>query len=542
MSRALGLILLLCGLLAVGFARTTPIGGAPDEGAHLEYVRVLVEEHRLPTLNMAEHRTSFADPGYESHQPPLYYAAAVPFYAVGKAVAGPTGAAQACRALSILLGLVGVALVWLIAREVVPERPGVWIAAAGLAAFLPMRLAVIASISNDALAEVTASLSLLLMVRAMRGHWGPRPALYLGLALGAALLSKQSHVALLPPALLALFLASFYPGALKQEGAPPEDRRQKAVPNAQRPTPNTQHPTPNTQHPTPNTQHPTPNAPPPARLFFATGAITAAAILGLAGWWFIRNTVIYGDPMAYKAFTWYFADTTLWCSPLDARGAPTAPDFCHNGFSFTQYLQKKVFPTTFASFWGAFGHMDPKEPEKWFLGAYRLPGYAWGYPPRSWAYEGLFWATVASCLGGLLYGVRARLAPKAPAEGAPVEPPVASVLALYGLFVFATFLRFNTEYFQAQGRYLFPAMACIGLGLAGGWLEWARFVAGLLFRRRAPEVTAAISRKWECGLAWLITAAMLALSVYALFGVVTPAFHPPPTTSASSLVPVGVPL
>jgi len=45
--------------------------------------------------------------------------------------------------------------------------------------------------------------------------------------------------------------------------------------------------------------------------------------------------------------------------------------------------------------------------------------------------------------------------------------PVA-VLAIHGLFVFAAFLRFNTTYFQAQGRYLFLLLLPAGMLLTGG--------------------------------------------------------------------------
>jgi hypothetical protein len=69
----------------------------------------------------------------------------------------------------------------------------------------------------------------------------------------------------------------------------------------------------------------------------------------------------------------------------------------------------------------------------------------------------------------------------------------------------AAFLRFNTEFFQAQGRYLFPAMAPIALGFAGGWLAWW------------PE------RRRSVGAALLI-GGMLALALYALVGTLMPVY------------------
>ena len=81
-----------------------------------------------------------------------------------------------------------------------------------------------------------------------------------------------------------------------------------------------------------------------------------------------------------------------------------------------------------------------------------------------------------------------------------------TVLSLAAFLVLAAFLRFNTEFFQAQGRYLFPAMAPLSLGFAAGWLAWwpsRRQVLGIL----------------------LLLAGMLALALYALFAVLLPAFH-----------------
>ncbi|HTE21403.1 MAG TPA: hypothetical protein VK689_23820, partial [Armatimonadota bacterium] len=95
---------------------------------------------------------------------------------------------------------------------------------------------------------------------------------------------------------------------------------------------------------------------------------------------------------------------------------------------------------------------------------------------------------------------------------AGTEPPAAEtakvgVLALHGVFVGAAFLNLNATYFQGQGRYLFPAIGILALGLAGGWLEWGR----------ARE-------RW---LAWIIAAFFLSLSIYALFAVLLPAFRIP---------------
>jgi hypothetical protein len=64
---------------------------------------------------------------------------------------------------------------------------------------------------------------------------------------------------------------------------------------------------------------------------------------------------------------------------------------------------------------------------------------------------------------------------------------------------------FTSIYFQAQGRYLFPAIGLWSISLAGGWLEWGR--------RRKILVS------------WGIVGAVFILALYALFGVVFPGFQ-----------------
>lgn len=484
----LGLLLLLSALLSAGFARATPVGAAPDEAAHVEYVRVLAMEGRLPRLNLAEHRSSLRDINYEAHQSPLYYTLAVPFYRIGRACGGAEGAAQGCRVLSILLGLLGIGAIWLLARELAPDRPALWAAAAGFAAFLPMRLHVNASVSNDPLTELTCTLSLLLMLRALRGPWRVREALYLGLALGAALLAKQSNLMLFPAALVAVFLASRSGGAVPPADGPAEsDLTADGV-----------------------------------RRFLRTGGVVLGAALLVSGWWFIRNGIIYGDPLAQKAFDWYFSDTT------------TFAQFRAWGFSFAEYLSRKVLPTTFDTFWGAFGYLSPTRPDL-FLGAYGsgAPGSRWGYPPQSWLYPWLWIAVEAALLGGLLFRLRLALQRRtASAEarpGAGEDSTPAAILAIHGLFVLSAFLRFNTTYFQAQGRYLFPAIGFLSLTLAGGWLEWPLMGSALagwaLARHGGERSIRAPAARWEWAAAVLILGGMLALALYALFGVAEPGFR-----------------
>jgi hypothetical protein len=319
-----------------------------------------------------------------------------------------------------------------------------------------------------------------------------RDALWLGIVLALALLTKQSGVLLLPPALMALCLSGREvasapePRAAGKKGSKPGrgTRAAKESPAASSAAKESPHSREETAR---------------AREFVRNGAVLAGVLMVLSGCWFVRNHMLYGDPLGQRAFNWYFEDTPRWVS------------FRDSGMPFSFYLGRMVIPTTFASFWGAFGHLERPE---LFMGYYPPGAQPLGpltpvlealwppakYPPASWVYPFLVLATLAAAAGGLKYYLRYR------AGKTPDGPPALGVglLALHGVLVVAALLRFNVTYFQAQGRYLFPALAILAIALAGGWLEW--------------------SRRREGVAGWVIAAGMGCLAVYALLGVVIPAF------------------
>jgi hypothetical protein len=118
--------------------------------------------------------------------------------------------------------------------------------------------------------------------------------------------------------------------------------------------------------------------------------------------------------------------------------------------------------------------------------------------PRSWVYPLLLLPTLLS-MAGL---VRAWLKR---GEEAAAERTIWAVLVVTVLFVVAAFLRFNQEFFQAQGRYLFPTMGPIALLFPLGLFSLAP-------ARRRPAIALAL------------TSFMVALALYALFGTLLPAF------------------
>jgi len=238
--------------------------------------------------------------------------------------------------------------------------------------------------------------------------------------------------------------------------------------------------------------------------------VTFGLALLIGGGWMARNARLYGDPLGSKAFEQYFQDTptpAIWKQLLD--------------YNLPEVLWRKDLPLTFDSFWGVFGHMEI------FMGSYPkgVDAPAWAYlladhhyPPPSWLYPLLLIPTLVAAAG---LGVQAfrrsgvqdsrsdtehrtpNTEHRTP-ERLNARTPERLVLALAWFLVLAAFVRFNTEFFQAQGRYLFPAMGPTALGFAAGWLAWWPP------RRRGAAVL-------------LLLGGMLALALYALFGTLMPA-------------------
>ena len=207
----LGLLLLAYLALAVLFAMRTPAWQAPDEPAHYNYVRQLVEGN-LPVIAPGDWDQAYLgqivgaefDPAYsvagltyEDWQPPLYYLLQAPLYRLSG------GALTAMRLLSVALGAGVVALAYVVGRATFGGRVPPALAVAAFVAFLPQHLAILASVNNDSLAELLIAAILALLVvpwpePATRGDG--RRLLALGLLLGAAFLTKGTAYLMAPVA------------------------------------------------------------------------------------------------------------------------------------------------------------------------------------------------------------------------------------------------------------------------------------------------------------------------------------------------------
>jgi 4-amino-4-deoxy-L-arabinose transferase-like glycosyltransferase len=201
------------------------------------------------------------------------------------------------------------------------------------------------------------------------------------------------------------------------------------------------------------------------RQLLQVGAVVAAVALLVGGWWFVRNQVLYGDPtsMGRQVETWE-----------DER--PDGPDVI-------AALRELGF--LHDSAWGAFGYGQIPMPG-WVYGLARLLGLV--------------------AVGGLILFWIRRRAGRLDWE----QPPLALLIVLSGplvvfLIVFVRMISIDTANF---GRYLFVSLAFLAPLYVLGLSEWARSPA----------------RRWlPLGLA----TATLALALFALLGVLRPAYAPP---------------
>jgi len=171
---------------------------------------------------------------------------------------------------------------YLIALEVYPEQKTLAAGAAAFNAFVPMFLFISGSVNNDNLTILLCSLALLILVRLMRGFRPlsqmPRsqipnpnrsslhsqffilnsPFSVLGLVIGLGALSKASALGLIPLTALGLALSAW-------------QRRAESVLRR-------------------------------LAWFFGSFATVLAVSFAIAGWWYLRNWLLYRDPLGLNTF------------------------------------------------------------------------------------------------------------------------------------------------------------------------------------------------------------------------------------------------
>jgi hypothetical protein len=463
-KRWLTLILLLYFLLGVLYALKTPIFEASDELWHYPMIRHLADGNPLPVQVFDP---ALAGPWkQEASQPPLYYylGAALTFWIdtadmetvrwenphVDNGVITADGnrnlvvhdpaqspwqgtllAVRIVRLFSVLLGGVTVFLTYLIAKEAVPDRAEIALGAAVLNAFLPMFLFISGAVNNDNLAIPLASWALLLMIRmvtrnrvAAARHWlrdGRWLAhwLLLGVVIGLATLTKEGTFGLLPLAVGTAVVVMW-------QGGGDDGRFWRRLGGAV------------------------------GKGLVLFGLMLLPALL-IAGWWYWRNVVLYGDWLGWSAFI----------AVLGQRAHPA---------SLAQlWSERRGF---LMSFWGLFGGVNVPMPE--------------------WIYTVLNGLLLVGVVGFGLCGVREINGWRKTVSWRWSLPVlVANVFHLvgryFGLVVCLLFtaavvvglIQWATTTWSSQGRLVFTALSALCVLLVTGLVGWlpvrpSRWVVGAL--------------------------------------------------------------
>ncbi len=219
------LILLTYLAICALYALRTPDWQAPDEPAHYNYVRQVAANGCCPLMEPGDWDQQYLEAikaakfasatlagrlgsvQYEDWQPPLYYLILAPVYSL------TGGSLQAMRLLSLLIGGIAVLVGWLALRAVFPAQPWITLTATAFMAFLPQRIAIMASVSNDSLAELVIALILLICVRFLQAERpGWRILVALGILLGIGFWTKLSIYPFAAVIALAIALRALHGG------------------------------------------------------------------------------------------------------------------------------------------------------------------------------------------------------------------------------------------------------------------------------------------------------------------------------------------
>ena len=470
-------IIILFLTLATTYSVVTPVFEASDELWHYPMVKYIADHWSLPVQDPA----NVGPWRQEGSQPPLYYIIGslatawidtsdmAEVYWLNPHVdnglitedgntnlvihssrgafpwRGTVLAVHVIRLLSVLMGAGTVLLTYLTAKELLPHREDVALGAAAITAFNPMFCFISGSVNNDNLTMLLCSLALWQLIRLLQKggrleEWKPafnlptlHPSILLGLTLGAAVLTKESALGLLPLTALAISYVAW--------------RRRSW------------------------------------RIFVVGGIITAGLVALIAGWWYWRNQVLYGDWLGLETFI----------AILGKRAAPA---------TLRQLWGERV--GFMMAYWGLFGGVNVP-----------LPG---------WVYTVLNGVVILAATGLLLGVFRLVLHYLRTHNLKPetLNPELVTgylLLLAWPAVVVISWSRWATVTWSSQGRLVFSAISAWSVLTTLGLAAW-------------------LPQRWTRILLAVVSMFMLVIAATAPFAVIAPAYAAPPSLSSAELTAI----
>lgn len=353
-------IFILALAVRLAYAVITPPFQAPDEYAHYSYVKFLHDSGHLPVQSS----TALRAEELQFHQPPLYYALVAPLFPSTKLIEGRP--ALPLRSANILFAMLTLWVAYRLASTLWPLNPFMVALTCACVAFVPTFSYISSTIRNGVLATFLASLGFHLFANAVteRGEdhfrWGA-----IGLIGGLALLSKLTAMGFILAAGLTMLIIS--------------RSWRTAVHRA---------------------------------------AWFSAGVVSVAGWWFVRNRLVYGQ----------------WLTIVE-----TGFESTHTDLDFLAHI-KMMMIVLFKTFWAVFGRIN----EIHFQDIYKF----------CWAFAGL------AVLGFIRYIVQRR-------EDLPKELTTCFLFAIATSLTLTLYYAYN--YDSDQGRYMFPVLIPITTFIAVGF-------------------------------------------------------------------------
>jgi 4-amino-4-deoxy-L-arabinose transferase-like glycosyltransferase len=172
----------------------------------------------------------------------------------------------------------------------------------------------------------------------------------------------------------------------------------------------------------------------------------------------VRSGLLYLVPALALALPWWLRNVALY-GGLDVLGLGRHDQVVAGQLRTAEFVAQHGLPrlardfltTSFRSFWGQFGWMG-------VLLDQRL-------------YQLLAILSALAVVGFLIWAARVwRTRSTLPAW----QWAAGGLLLLSSLFTVASYLWYNTQFVQHQGRYLFPALIPVGLAVALGWRQALR--------------------------------------------------------------------